>query len=256
VKLVPVLLVGGGIAYVASQHRTAVPRPMPPTYGTGSTPGATKTQLLGNKSQYFGGGFAGNPTATGIRNSPGSTSPVITGGGGNWTSNNDAQLNQKLALGEAAVKNQFNNISDVEKQRAADTLNDQLDLDPPLNGHESWEDISAAVGSATGAAVGAWIGGPYGAKVGALLGAYLGVQLYDWLNESLDDMGQKVKDYFSDLLNNKVPDRPTRPQAVAAKTKLAELTANPFGSAQTDAFKYALQQYINNWNRDHPNDKL
>ncbi len=102
--------------------------------------------------------------------------------------NIDPELAKKLAYLEQQAKEQFENMNEVAKAQAADYLNEELKLDPPLNGHEDWKTVAAVVGGAAGAAAGAWIGGPIGAKVGAMVGAYLGVKLYDVIEKNYDEM--------------------------------------------------------------------
>ncbi len=191
---IPLVLLGGGVAYVALRGHGESSPPGGTRYGAGSQPGATRMQLTANPT------IIANALRIGLAS--GSIKPVATtgnAGGGNWTDQAENELKQKLDLMEAAAKKQFDNADAVAKGAAADYLNKELKLDPPLTGHESWETVSSVVGGAAGAAAGAWIGGPWGAKVGALVGAYLGAEAAEYLHKGYDEVKEWVTDKYGDV---------------------------------------------------------
>lgn len=179
--LVPVLAGGAVVAYVATEG-AAPAKPGATGYATpsaGSSPPAPPPRYMppGGKA-HVGQALMGAVTIP----------PALKTTTWNSTPQNniDPSLQAKLDAAYAAVKTQFDNMNEVAKVKSADYLNKELKLNPPLNGHEDWETITAVVGAATGAAVGAAIGGPIGAKIGALLGAYLGKELTDFIAEVTD----------------------------------------------------------------------
>lgn len=198
--LVPALVVGG-VAYVATRPSHDVPPTGHPGYSTGAYPG----------QPTVGAGNA--PSATGLT----AQSPVFRMGylaGTNrasiarvdqrytvWSSdlNIDPELRAKFDQIEAAAEKAYNDANEVAKAQAADALNKELKLDPPLTGHEDWKTVSAVVGGATGGAVGGAIGGPIGAKLGALAGAYLGVKLEELIEKNLDEIKAWISDKWGEV---------------------------------------------------------
>jgi hypothetical protein len=192
--LLPAVIVGG-IAYELVESQS---NPIPPQSHPGYTGAAYPGQPLGTTTQIAGMSpiikglisssrqyFISNPTARQTA----------------WPSdgNLDPQIKAKLDTVEAAAQKAFNDANEVAKAKAADQLNKSLKLDPPLNGHEDWETVSAVVGGATGGAIGGAIGGPIGAKLGAMAGAYLGVKLEDLLAKNLDEIEDWVKGKWGDV---------------------------------------------------------
>lgn len=124
---------------------------------------------------------------------------------GNWTSHNempaniDPELTKKLAELERYAEQQFNNMDEVARGKAADYLNKELKLDPPLTGHEDWHTVAAVAGGAAGAAAGTALCGPLCGKVGAMVGAYLGGKIEDYIEKNYDDMKAWLKSKWGDL---------------------------------------------------------
>lgn len=118
-----------------------------------------------------------------------------------WPSdlNIDPELKKKLDLIEAAAHKAFDDANEVAKAQAAETLNKELKLDPPLTGHEDWKTVGAVAGGAVGGIVGGYFGGPLGAKLGALVGAYLGTKLADLLAKNWDELKSWVSDKWGDV---------------------------------------------------------
>lgn len=122
----------------------------------------------------------------------------------NWNyadqhNNIDPEYAQKLAELEKYAEEQFNNMDEVGRAKAADILNEELKLDPPLNGHEDWKTIASVAGGAAGAALGTAACGPICGKVGALVGAYLGVKLEEAIAKNFDEMKAWLRDKWGDL---------------------------------------------------------
>ncbi len=213
IPVLPAVVVIGGVSYAVTRPATAAPKITPPNpTSSGASPGksvtapAFKNQALVAKHNLIMGGARANVPISG----PVALDPTMrsTNQPGIGSTNGQVDPNVQAALDAAAKKAQeaFDNMSDVEKQRAADTLNDQLKLDPPLNGHEDWKTINkiaeTAIGTAAGAAVGAWIGGPIGAKIGALFGAYVGGEIADFVNQYASEAYDAVKDKVVDAAND------------------------------------------------------
>jgi len=186
--LAPVLLVGGGVAYVATRPEVAPPAPGPTTQiapSAGSTLGlqiqpVQATGVIAPPRKVLAGAARRAGAVTAFR----STSPATSYGG----STVDPALRQKLDALEAAAEAAYAKANAAAKAAAAKQLNEELNLSPPLTGAEDWRTVASVVGGAAGAAVGAYVGGPLGAKVGALIGAYLGVKLADALAKEWDDL--------------------------------------------------------------------
>lgn len=187
VGLVPVMLVGGGIAYVATKG--AAPAAPGPTTQIAPMSGST----IGQQIQPIAGVMVAPPPkknlASAVRRAQvvGSlvqTSPATSYGG----STVDPELKKKLDAIEAAARAQFDKLDAAGKQAAADELNKALKLDPPLKGNEDWATVAAVTGGAAGAAAGGALCGPICAKVGALAGAYLGTELAELVARNWDDL--------------------------------------------------------------------
>lgn len=207
--IIPAIIVGG-VVYTATQTGTSSPPGPAPGYGTGAYPG---NPIPGSGSAP---GVVGATTQNPVRR-PAGTKAVIQLGASTlsnalgigaatqktsaWQSpaNYDPELQKKFDLIEAAAKKNFEDANEVAKAKAAETLNKELKLDPPLTGHEDWKTVSAVVGGATGGAVGAAIAGPIGAKLGALVGAYLGVKLEELIEKNWDDLEDWIGDKWGDI---------------------------------------------------------
>src|SRR5262249_28159988 len=132
--LVPVIIVGGAVYVLAGQ----APAGLPPV-GTGQAPASSS-----NVPPPY------RPMGPASQAQPGDS----------------AKIDAAMAAMAAKYENQ---LTDQEKQQAAQQLNSSLNLDPPLNGNETWAQVASVVGGA--------VGGVYGGPVGAMVGAYLGTTL-------------------------------------------------------------------------------
>jgi hypothetical protein len=115
----------------------------------------------------------------------------------NYSSTIDPALQQKLDEVESYAHAAYNNMDDEARRRGAAIANEELKLDPPLTGKESWEDMSRIVGGAVGAAALGWI--PGGAALGAIAGAWLGVKLEDLISKNIDEIKDWFKGKWSDI---------------------------------------------------------
>jgi hypothetical protein len=194
--LIPVLVAGGGIAYVAATSGSppsAAPTKIAAGGGINITAGAASpggtivsqvaalgvapiaTRTYSGRPQFASGLIAAIPSYYVAPQS----NPI------------DAELQKKLdyinQYGQAA----YENMDAAAKQKGAAILNDQLKLDPPLKGDESWETVAKIAGGAAGTAALGWL--PGGAIVGPMVGAYLGVKIEELLSKNVDE----IKTWFS-----------------------------------------------------------
>lgn len=196
----PAVIMIGGAAYALTQMDKAAPTPPPPPTG-GTHPGSTVGDLpkrlpAGTKSVVtFSGAALANIRGAQLA----SQNPTMKQT--SWASdvNIDPELQKKFDAIEAAIKKTYDDANEVAKAKAADALNKELKLDPPLTGHEDWATVSSVVGGATGGAIGGAIGGPLGAKLGALAGAYLGVKLADLVAKNWDELKEWFGDKWDDI---------------------------------------------------------
>lgn len=108
----------------------------------------------------------------------------------------DPAARQKLDLLNAAMGKAYEGLSSAAKSSAADQLNTQLNLDPPLRGNETWDTVARIAGGAAASAGCDAIPG-IGAAVSplcAMAGAYLGVQLEQWMASELPGLQSWVND--------------------------------------------------------------
>jgi hypothetical protein len=228
--LVPVLIAGGGIAWVASQGDQAAPRPPGPTRYTTPTAGSTIKQASqggATNGAVIDGGTAKSPWVT-LYLGPTSSgaglaaeqkinaasavalmTSVNPSGWGVGTSSVDPEVQKKLDLIKLAAQKTFNDMDAVAKAKAAEKLNKDLKLDPPLTGHETWGETWQVVAGASATAACAASG--YGAAAAPLCGivaAYLGGLLGDWMQkkwpaikEWFDSKWGDIEDAASDAYN-------------------------------------------------------
>jgi hypothetical protein len=111
----------------------------------------------------------------------------------------DAALQQKLAEIESYARAAYENMDQAAKEEGAKLLNDQLKLDPPLKGDESWEEVARRAGDDAGSKIGGLFGGPAGEKLGAIAGAYLGVKLEELISKHKDEVAAWFKSRWSDI---------------------------------------------------------
>lgn len=109
----------------------------------------------------------------------------------------DLELQKKLDEIKSWSRAAYDKLSSGAKAAAAKALNEELGLDPPLKGNESFDDmlarVTAPAAAKAGAALGEAIGGPAGAALGQVVGKYLGGKLQDLLSKNSDD----IKAWFS-----------------------------------------------------------
>lgn len=103
---------------------------------------------------------------------------------------NDPDAMRKVDLLDSAMQSAYNKMDAAGKSAAVDRLNQSLNLDPPLRGNESWEQIARVSGGAVGGlACNAIPGvGTVASPLCAMAGAYLGVKLEDWMGANLGDL--------------------------------------------------------------------
>lgn len=197
--LIPAIVVGGATyALVSQPGTTAKPGPTQysPSYGSTTNQQLTSTPVPPQPKP------TGSLTAKLRMVNLVSVSPLLPKT--NWSyadqhNNIDPEYAQKLSELEKYAEQQFNNMDEVARAQAADTLNKELKLDPPLNGHEDWKTVAAVAGGAAGALAGAAVCGPICGKVGSLVGAYLGVKLEDAIAKNYEDMKAWCREKWGDL---------------------------------------------------------
>lgn len=187
--IIPAVIIGG-IAYELAQNVQGVP------------PGQT---------QYGSpiGGATGNDRLTGAGSGGGySYDPLLDNGdqgGFNYDGRyNDPDASHKIDILNAAMEQTYANMSQGAKTAAAGALNQQLQLNPPLNGNETWQTVAkVAGGAAAGAACNLIPGvGTAASPLCAMAGAYLGVKLEEWMSAELP----ALKDWVADNIVSNVGD--------------------------------------------------
>lgn len=217
IPLVPVVVGGAVVAYAAVHAAPTVapvtnPTPAPP-------PGATKLQVVQGlvvspapkkkllRDMQPVANLVGLDPALRVTDQP----------SGN---NIDPDLQKWLDKAQADCESKWETLNDSAKAQAADYMNGQLSISPPLTGRESWAEIANRTGDAAGekfgsqagAGVGNYLGGPIGSKVGAMCGAYLGKKLADviedygadaakWVGNKVEDAADSVADAAADAYN-------------------------------------------------------
>jgi hypothetical protein len=195
-SLFPLVVIPAGVAVAAALPGTATPKNTAPTnqapnggalVSTGAaSSGSTVGTVIGTrripvgslaKRQLISGanvtGVVG--VSTGLWGDAAPNSSVI-----------DAALQEKLDLVKRYGQAAYDRMTKEAKEAAAREVSEQLGIDPPLDGTETWETIAKVAGGAAGAAALGWI--PGGAAVGAVVGAYLGVKLEELISKNADEI--------------------------------------------------------------------
>jgi len=193
--ILPAIVIGG-VAYEYVLKPKG--QPTPPTSAPGYTVASYPSAPLRNSVGVNLNGFL-NQSPVGPQGNGYLIASVPSDIQATWYPTIDPALKAKLDAVQAAAQKAYNDANEVAKAAAADKLNKDLKLDPPLTGHEDWKTISSVVGGAAGAAVGAAIGGPLGAKIGALCGAYLGVKIEELLEKDLGKIKEWIKGKWGDI---------------------------------------------------------
>jgi hypothetical protein len=177
--LVPIII--GGVAYELVEMRgqpstplASPPKPVQPNFG------ATTGQIMSGTASQNGS----MPVSSYLDDSGQSS---FSGSGG---TSSDPDATSKLMLLQNAAQQSFNGMSQAAKTQAAQIMNQQLNLHPPLTGNETWEQVARIAGGAVGTGVCSIIPG-VGVAIAPLCGmalAYLGVKLEDWLQGALPDL--------------------------------------------------------------------
>lgn len=165
------LVVGGGIYVLQTQ---APPSMLPPV----TVPGGPTNQVIPPNNLGL------DPNAQ-----PGSAAKV------------DALL--------SAAEAKFSSMSDDAKVQAAQEMNQQLNLQPPLTGRETWQQVASIAGGAAGSAACAAVLPGIGMAAGplcAIAGSYLGVSLESWLASSLDDVQNWINQNIPGAVGHVVDD--------------------------------------------------
>jgi hypothetical protein len=194
--LVPVLLAGGGVVYVAAQAADPAPKAGPPRQLAPNT-GATIAQASNLPAP--GGGMMGvqmvrSGTMMGIQYSPAFTAnPMLIQSA--FLPPVDNEFQQKVDLLEKYMEKNYNDMTAVAKSEALAVLNAELKLDPPLKSSDDWATIARVSGGAAAAAGCAATGlGTTIAPLCAMAGAWLGAKFHDLIAKNYDEL----KDYCSD----------------------------------------------------------
>lgn len=210
IGLIPIAVGGGAVAYVAAK-RGQTPAQTPevnlqaaidarPELGNGTQPGATTTQLrnLGTAFTAKRNAIMGGSAPTTLTTDNYDVSSGLWGlEGPTEYGEIDRALQEKLDLIKKYGQAAYDKLSDDAKKASAKALSEQLDLDPPLDGSESWSDIAAIAGGAAGLAAFGWL--PGGAVWGPIVGTYLGVKLEELISKNSDEIKQWFSDKWGDI---------------------------------------------------------
>lgn len=196
--LIPVAIVGGGIAYVATRGNSS-----------SIAPGDTRYQS-GRGGSTLGDIMNGVPGGGG-----GSYDPWLDDSGQS-AFNQDGRLADpdarvKLDLLNVSLQKAYAGMSNAAKATAADKMNQALNLDPPLKGNEDWATVArVAGGAAGGAACNAIPGiGTAVTPLCAMAGSYLGVQLENWMSTNLGGLQSWISDnlgHVVDVIGDEISD--------------------------------------------------
>lgn len=177
---VPILIIGG-VAYAVT--RKDVPAGLP------GMPGALQANFGSTIGQITtGNGYQGGYSWSDYLDSGGQSGFNIDG------RSLDPETQQKLDLVQQAAQAQFEKLDYAGRDAAARAMNETLDLDPPLNGGDTWDTVvSVAAGAAGAAACNAIPGvGTAASPLCAIAASYLGVRLEHFLSDSVSAIGSWV----------------------------------------------------------------
>lgn len=200
-SLFPLVVIPAGVAIAAAMPGTATPARTAPTnqapnggvlVSTGAaSSGSTVGTIIGSRRIPVGSlakrRLISGMNATGVVG----TSTGMWGDAAPNSSVIDAALQEKLDLVNRYGQAAYDKMAQEAKEAAARAVSEELGLDPPLDGTETWETIAKVTGGAVGAAALGWI--PGGAALGAVVGAYLGVKLEELISKNSDE----IKAWFS-----------------------------------------------------------
>ena len=181
--IVPAVVIGG-VVYIATKPAGPPEGPGDTAYGA-SRDGATTGDITAgapNGGGGYGYGSTVDDSGQGAFNTGGR--PV------------DPDVRQKVDLLNVAMEKAYSGMSSAAKSAAADTLNRNLNLDPPMTGNETWDQVARIAGGAVAAAGCSAIPGigVAAAPLCSMAGAYLGVKLEQWIQSPLKDLGNWIED--------------------------------------------------------------
>lgn len=212
-SLVPLLLVPAGVVVAANASGGTPGSAPPPTQTTAnggvkgtpaSAPGASIGDLMASPVSI---GSAPTPSSFGLSRFGSMLSQISVATATMDRAPNsspiDAEVQSKLdtikQYGEAA----YNKLSAAAKKAAAKAMNDELGIDPPLTGEESWGEIlkrsEPYAAAKAGSAIGEAFGGPAGAALGQMVGKYLGVKLESLLSGNVDSIKAWFRSKWADI---------------------------------------------------------
>jgi hypothetical protein len=180
-NLLPAVVIGGVTYYLV--RRESMPIPVGCPVGASPNRGTPLTQIGGcppvldgysyDPYLYDGGqaGFAQRPL--------------------------DPYVSTKADMVQDQLERAYNALDGVGRAAAAAKMNEELHLDPPLRGDETWETVARVAGGAAGAAGCAVVGLGAVGPLCAMVGSYLGVKLEDWIADQ--NVGDWVKGTVEDL---------------------------------------------------------
>lgn len=125
--------------------------------------------------------------------------PYVARGAGSYSNTAEQSAQQALSAAQAKAKAAYNALSADAKKKGAAKLSDALDINPPLKGTESWEEMGKRAGAAAGAAAcGAIPGAQVAIPLCSICGAYLGVKLADFMGDQYDKIADYVEEKWDD----------------------------------------------------------
>jgi hypothetical protein len=180
--LLPTVVIGGVTYYLVTQDNKPVPLPGQPGYVQPNYGSTTGQIMTGGAGQGY----------------TGSDSDYLYNGGQSGFAGvaNDPYVQQKIDLLAEAAEASYRAMDAAGRNAAANQLNQKLDLNPPLDGNDSWETVARVAGGAGGAAVCNAIPGvgTAASPLCAIAGSYLGVKLEDWISSEMPALKAWVND--------------------------------------------------------------
>lgn len=189
--LVPVLAAGGVWVLVSQGQASQAP-------AVSSAPSSSSPAIAGQVVRPTSSPFA--VKAQSMTTAARLINPFVARGAGSYSNTAEETARQALLAAQAKAKAAYNALSADAKKKGAAKLSDALDINPPLKGTESWEEVGKRAGAAAGAAAcGAVPGAQVAIPLCSICGAYLGVKLADFMGQQYDKIADYAEEKWDDV---------------------------------------------------------